>query len=50
LPGRDHAERLETLRQADAIFLEELSAAGLLGKASPLAQAFAVLLPVRSVG
>jgi GMP synthase (glutamine-hydrolysing) len=48
--GEITAERLETLRQADAIFLEELSAAGLLGKASPLAQAFAVLLPVRSVG
>ncbi len=40
-------ERLETLRQADAIFLEELRAAGLYRSAS---QAFAVLLPVRSVG
>ncbi|MGQ9489374.1 MAG: glutamine-hydrolyzing GMP synthase [Anaerolineae bacterium] len=40
-------ERLETLRHADAIFLEELRAAGLY---RAVAQAFAVLLPVRSVG
>ncbi|MCU0502694.1 MAG: glutamine-hydrolyzing GMP synthase [Anaerolineae bacterium] len=40
-------ERLETLRQADAIFLEELRSAGLYRSVS---QAFAVLLPVRSVG
>jgi GMP synthase (glutamine-hydrolysing) len=40
-------ERLETLRQADAIFLEELRAAGLYRAVS---QAFAVLLPLRSVG
>ncbi len=40
-------ERLEILRHADAIFLEELRAAGLY---RPTAQAFAVLLPVRSVG
>jgi GMP synthase (glutamine-hydrolysing) len=40
-------ERLETLRGADAIFLEELRAAGLYRNVS---QAFAVLLPVRSVG
>ena len=39
--------RLETLRQADAVFLEELRAAGLYRAVS---QAFAVLLPVRSVG
>jgi GMP synthase (glutamine-hydrolysing) len=39
--------RLETLRQADAIFLEELKAAGL---ERAVAQAFAVLLPVQSVG
>ena len=45
-------DRLETLRAADAIFTEELGQAGLLrqrGK-SGTAQAFAVLLPVRSVG
>jgi len=40
-------ERLETLRRADAIFLEELRSAGLYRTVS---QAFAVLLPVRSVG
>ena len=40
-------ERLETLRRADAIFLEELRTAALYRAVS---QAFAVLLPVRSVG
>lgn len=40
-------ERLETLRHADAIFLDELRGADLYRMAS---QAFAVLLPVRSVG
>lgn len=40
-------DRLETLRRADAIFLEELRTAGLYRTVS---QAFAVLLPVRSVG
>jgi GMP synthase (glutamine-hydrolysing) len=40
-------ERLETLRHADAIFLDELRRAELYRVAS---QAFAVLLPVRSVG
>lgn len=40
-------ERLETLRRADAIFLEELSVAGLYRHTQ---QAFAVLLPVQSVG
>ncbi len=39
--------RLEILRQADVIFLEELYAAGWYNKT---AQAFAVLLPVQSVG
>jgi GMP synthase (glutamine-hydrolysing) len=41
-------ERLETLRAADAIFLQELRAAGALRDETQ--QAFAVLLPVRSVG
>lgn len=41
-------ERLETLRAADAIFVEELERSGLLGPETQ--QAFAVLLPVRSVG
>ncbi|NNJ12895.1 glutamine-hydrolyzing GMP synthase [Chloroflexales bacterium ZM16-3] len=40
-------DRLETLRRADAIFLEELRAAGLYRATQ---QAFAVLLPVQSVG
>ena len=40
-------ERLETLRQADAIVIQELESAGLYRATS---QAFAVLLPVRSVG
>ena len=39
--------RLEVLRAADAIFLEELRKAGLY---DAIWQAFAVLLPVRSVG
>jgi len=46
--------RLETLRSADAIFTHELAGAGWLGKPQDghqrSAQAFAVLLPVRSVG
>jgi GMP synthase (glutamine-hydrolysing) len=40
-------ERLAILRQADAIFLDELQRAGLQRQ---VAQAFAVLLPVQSVG
>lgn len=45
--GEVTAERLETLRQADNILLEEITAAGLYRRTS---QTFAVLLPVRSVG
>jgi len=41
-------ERLETLRAADGILLEELDTAGLLRDATQ--QSFAVLLPIRSVG
>lgn len=53
--GEITRERVERLRKADAIFTSELSAAGLLGKPSPekpdvVSQAFAVLLPVQSVG
>jgi len=40
-------EKLDTLRRADAIFIEELRAADLY---RTVAQAFAVLTPVRSVG
>jgi GMP synthase (glutamine-hydrolysing) len=49
LPRRaDHRERLATvLRKADAIVHEEIRAAGLY---DAIWQAFAVLLPVRSVG
>ncbi len=43
-------ERLDHLRAADAIFQEELSKAGWIGKGSELSQAFVVLLPVNSVG
>ncbi len=50
-------ERVEKLRQADAIFTDELAAAGLLvyrsdavDGAMGTAQAFAVLLPVKAVG
>ncbi len=52
-------ERLERLREADAIFQEELSASGWAAMSSQrpfpdsgkaVSQAFAVLLPVRSVG
>jgi GMP synthase (glutamine-hydrolysing) len=47
-------ERLDTLRHADSIFTSELQSAGLLnlsgGDDLSAAQAFAVLLPVRSVG
>jgi GMP synthase (glutamine-hydrolysing) len=53
--GEVTAARLERLRAADAILTGELEAAGLLnlemGAEGPMAaQAFAVLLPVRSVG
>ncbi len=40
-------EKLDVLRKADAIYLEEIRAAGLY---DDIWQAFAVLLPVRSVG
>ncbi|TMD61319.1 MAG: glutamine-hydrolyzing GMP synthase [Chloroflexi bacterium] len=45
--GEITPERLDTLRRADAIFLEELREAGLYKQ---VAQAFAVLTPVKSVG
>ena len=50
--GEVTPERLERLRQADAIFTGELDATGLLSmkEAEGTAQSFAVLLPVRSVG
>ena len=45
--GEVTRERLEVLRNADAILIEELHASGQYDK---VAQAFAVLLPVSSVG
>jgi GMP synthase (glutamine-hydrolysing) len=45
--GAVTAPRLDVLRQADAIFLDELKNAGLERR---VAQAFAVLLPVQAVG
>jgi GMP synthase (glutamine-hydrolysing) len=47
LVGEISRERLETLRAADAIVVEEIRRAGLYEK---VWQAFAVLLPVQSVG
>ncbi len=47
IPGPITRERLALLRRADAIFLEEIRAAGLY---DAIWQAFAVLLPVRTVG
>ena len=41
-------ERLETLREADAIFLDELEKVNLLREGT--SQSFAVLLPVKTVG
>ncbi len=48
--GEVTPERAARLREADAILIQELSAAGLLGKGAGTSQAFVVLLPVRSVG
>ncbi len=45
--GRVTPERLAVLREADAIYLEEIRAAGLYDE---IWQAFAVLLPVSAVG
>jgi GMP synthase (glutamine-hydrolysing) len=47
VPGEVTAERLDLLREADDIFIRSLRDAGLYDKT---AQAFAVLLPVKSVG
>jgi GMP synthase (glutamine-hydrolysing) len=47
IPGEVTAERLAILRRADAIYLEEIRKAGLYDS---IWQAFAVLLPVRTVG
>jgi GMP synthase (glutamine-hydrolysing) len=47
IPGDITREKLDILRRADAIYLEEIRAAGLY---DAIWQAFAVLLPVRTVG
>jgi GMP synthase (glutamine-hydrolysing) len=47
IPGAVTRDKLEILRKADAIYLEEIRAAGLY---DAIWQAFAVLLPVRTVG
>jgi GMP synthase (glutamine-hydrolysing) len=47
VPGEVTEEKLAILRRADAIYLDEISRAGLY---DTIWQAFAVLLPVRTVG
>lgn len=47
IPGAVNRERADILRKADAIFIEEIRTAGLY---DAIWQAFAVLLPVQTVG
>jgi GMP synthase (glutamine-hydrolysing) len=47
VPGEITVEKLDLLRKADAIYIEEIRKAGLYDE---IWQAFAVLLPVRTVG
>jgi GMP synthase (glutamine-hydrolysing) len=47
IPGEVTPDKVATLQKCDAIFLEEIAAAGLYDQ---IWQAFAVLLPVRTVG
>ena len=47
IPGDITPEKLEILRKADAVYLDEIRKAGLYDK---IWQAFAVLLPVQTVG
>jgi GMP synthase (glutamine-hydrolysing) len=47
IPGEVTSEKLDILRKADAVFLEEIRNAGLY---DAIWQAFAVLLPVKTVG
>ncbi|MCX2561804.1 glutamine-hydrolyzing GMP synthase [Acetobacter farinalis] len=47
IPGNITQEKLDLLRKVDTVFLEEIRAAGLY---DAIWQAFAVLLPVRTVG
>jgi GMP synthase (glutamine-hydrolysing) len=47
IPGAVTSEKLDILRKADAIYLDEIRKAGLY---NAIWQAFAVLLPVQTVG
>jgi GMP synthase (glutamine-hydrolysing) len=47
IPGPVDRDKLDTLRRADAVFIDEIRKAGLYDQ---IWQAFAVLLPVRTVG
>jgi len=47
MPGEITRDKADVLRKADAIFIEEIRAAGLY---DAIWQAFAVLLPVQTVG
>ena len=47
MPGEITHEKLEILREADTIYLDEIRKAGLYDE---IWQAFAVLLPVKTVG
>ncbi|MGY9107903.1 MAG: GMP synthase (glutamine-hydrolyzing), partial [Alphaproteobacteria bacterium] len=47
IPGEITGEKLKTLRKADTIYLDEIRKAGLYDE---IWQAFAVLLPVKTVG
>jgi GMP synthase (glutamine-hydrolysing) len=47
VPGEITREKLDILRKADAVYLDEIDKAGLYDK---IWQAFAVLLPVKTVG
>jgi GMP synthase (glutamine-hydrolysing) len=47
IPGAISREKFDILREADAIYLEEIHNAGLY---NAIWQAFAVLLPVKTVG
>lgn len=47
IPGEVSAEKLDILRKADAVYIDEIRKSGLYGE---IWQAFAVLLPIRSVG
>jgi len=47
IPGEITAEKLDILRQADLIYIDEIKKAGLYDE---IWQAFAVLLPVKTVG